>query len=393
MKKILILLISIVTFVLSAHLEEKVWQRGETLLSFLEKNSLPLSLYYSLDREGKELADEIIAGVEFYILKNKDSISQVTIPINEELQIHIVKTKNGYRLKFTPISYQLVKDSFMFEIENSPYQDIVALTGNKKLANEFVAAFKNSIDFRRSLRKGDRVAVLYTQKIRVGKIFGAPQIKAAMVETNGKKHYIFLYNGRYYNKNGKEVEGFLLQKPVRNARITSRFTLRRWHPILHKYRAHLGVDFGARVGTPVMAAGSGRVVFSGRKGGYGKTVIISHRDGYKTLYAHLSKFRRGIRKGRWVKKGQIIGYVGNTGLSTGPHLHFGLYKHNRAINPLRVVKITTTVLRGKKRKKFLKVASIFKRELKMTVLSRKEPKKIENFSKIVLLETTAKNYL
>ncbi len=379
----LIVLILISTF--GAVLEESRWKSGETLLTFFEKNSIPQKLYYDLDRETKELADEIIAGVRYYTLKENGQIKQVLIPINEELQIHILKKGDKYTLELTPIVYQTVRDSFVLEIEHSPYQDIVKKTGNKKLANEFVSAFKNSIDFRRSLRKGDKIAIVYNEKIRMGKIFGSPVIEAAMVETNGKKHYIYLFEGRYYDDKGREVEGFLLKRPVRNARITSKFTLRRYHPVLKKYRAHLGVDFAARKGTPVMAAGSGRVIFAGRKGGYGNVVIIRHSDGYKTLYAHLSKFRRGIKRGKYVKQGQIIGYVGNTGLSTGPHLHFGLYKYNRPINPLRIVKITKSKLSSKKRKKFMKLAAKYKSEIKNVIALGVKPKKYEEFDFMVSL--------
>ena len=375
----------------SAQLQEFKWKSGETLLTFFKKNSISQKLYYELDNETKELADEIIAGVRFFILKEKDKIKQVLIPVNEELQIHIYEAQGKYHLELTPIIYQKVRNSFVFELEKSPYQDIIEKTGDKKLAFEFVSAFKNSIDFKRSLRKGDKIAIIYNEKIRMGKVFGMPQIEAAMVETNKKKHYIYLFEGRYYDEKGREVEGFLLKRPIRNARITSRFTLKRWHPILHRYRAHLGVDFGARIGTPVMAAGSGRVVFVGRKGGYGNVVIIKHRDGYKTLYAHLSKFRRGIRRGKWVKQGQIIGYVGNTGLSTGPHLHFGLYKNNRPINPLRVVKITKGRLSYKKRKKFLAIVNRYKKELNDTVKFAMVPKKLEKFEFVVAIKDDKKS--
>ena len=375
-----ILILSLFIFSLNgAVLEEHKWKSKETLLTFLKRNSLPQKLYYNLDNETKELADEIIAGVDYYILKDKEKIKQVLIPINEELQIHIFEKDGKYSFELIPIKYQKIRDSFVLEINSSPYRDIIEKTGNKKLANEFVSAFKNSIDFRRSLRKGDKIAIVYNEKIRMGKIFGSPVIEAAMVETNGKKHYIYLFEGRYYDEKGREVEGFLLKRPVRHARITSRFTLRRWHPILRKYRAHLGVDFGARRGTPVMAAGSGRVIFAGRKGGYGNVIIIRHQDGYKTLYAHLSKFRRGIRRGKYVKQGQIIGYVGSTGLSTGPHLHFGLYKYNRPINPLRVVKITKSKLSYKKRKKFLAKVSKYKKEIEEAIKFSYSPKKFEEF--------------
>ena len=358
---------------------QQQWQKGETLLSFFKRYDIPVRIYYDLDREDKELADEIRAGVKYFAIFDdaNATLLHLLVPINEELQLHLAKMKKGYKLDFVPIFYQNLHDEFGLRIESNPYSEILCKSKNLRLAHEFVAAFKNSLDFSHSIRKGDRLAIIYNQKIRLGDLFGMPKIEAAVVETRGKKNFVFNYNGRYYDEHGKELESFLLKRPMRNARITSRFTLRRWHPVLHRYRAHLGVDFGARRGTPVMAAGSGKVVFAGRKGGYGNVVIIAHRDGYKTLYAHLSKFRRGIRRGKYVRQGQVIGYVGSTGLSTGPHLHFGLYKNNRPINPLRVVRITKSRLTGKQLKSFKKVVQEYKKRLEKLLEEQKKPKVLD----------------
>ena len=377
MVRIVWLLIMAFSLLVGDVVQKRSWPKGETLLKYFEKEQVPGRLYYDLDREEKELADEIRAGVEIYEARDENgSLRHALIPINEELQIHLFKD-GEYRIEFIPIHYTKISDAFVLEMEHFPYKDIIDATNNAKLAHEFVSAFKNSLDFSRSIRKGDRLAIVYDQKIRLGELFGMPVIKAAMVETGGKKHYIFNFDGRYYDERGKELESFFLQRPLRHSRITSRFTLRRWHPVLRRYRAHLGVDFGARRGTPVMAAGSGRVIFAGRKGGYGKVVIIYHGSGYKTLYAHLSKFRRGIRAGRRVKQGQIIGYVGSTGLSTGPHLHFGLYKNNRPINPLRVVRIVKSGLKGKKLRRFKEMVKRYKKEIEELIERKKGPRKIE----------------
>jgi len=190
--------------------------------------------------------------------------------------------------------------------------------------------------------------MVYTQKYRLGSPFGMPELLVGMIEMRGKRHSVYLNSDeRYYDDKGRQVEGFLLSRPVRSGRVSSGFTLRRFHPILKRYRAHLGVDYAAPRGTPVVAAGSGTVIFAGRTRGYGNLIKVRHGDGYVTLYAHLKAFKRGIRSGKPVKQGQVIGYVGSTGLSTGPHLHFGLYKNGRAINPARVVQVTTKQLGGK----------------------------------------------
>jgi len=339
---------------LASEVEFTKWKSGESFLNFLDNNNLPQKIYYNLDKDDQTITEEIYAGVNIQILRDSnETITQVLIPINEELQLHIYKDKDKYKFEQIPIVYTQKQKAFMVEIQNSPYYDIVKATGSKKLAHQFVNAFKNSLNFRRDLRKGDKLVMVYEQKYRFGREFSMPKLQVAMIEMRKKKHYIYLNDdGRYYDEKGIEAEGFMLNRPVRNARVSSGFTLRRYHPVLKRYRAHLGVDYAARPGTPIMAAGSGRIIFAGYTRGYGKLIKIQHSDGYMTLYAHQRAFRKGIRRGKRVKKGQVIGYVGSTGLSTGPHLHFGLYKNGHARNPARVIRITTNKLKGKKLKAF-----------------------------------------
>ncbi len=378
-----ILFLFLFSTVFASSVQDFRWKSGETYLVFLEKNKLPLKeLYYNLDKDDQKLTEEIRSGVNCQILKDtNDTIQQVLIPMNDELQIHIYKNNGSYKFEAIPIISETKTESFTIKINHSPYLDIIKATGSKKLAQIFVASFKNSLNFKRDLRKGDTLALLYEQKYRLGKPFSMPILKVAMIEMRGKKHYIYLNkDDRYYDEKGHEVEGFLLAKPVRNARISSRFTKRRYHPVLKKYRAHLGVDYAARRGTPIVAAGSGRIIFAGRTRGYGNLIKIRHSDGYMTLYAHQKSFRRGIRKGKYVKKGQTIGYVGTTGLSTGPHLHFGLYKHGRAINPLRVVQVTTKKLKGKEKKAFIKLRDNYNKQIQKIIednITYKKPRAIE----------------
>ena len=368
------------------HVEK--WVKGETFLTFLESNKLPLSIYYDLDSAEQELATEIMSDIKYQVLKSVDNvIEQVMIPIGEELQLHIIKNKDEYKFTTTPISYQEQKLTVTVEIKNSPYQDIINETNNYLLAHEFIQAFKNSVNFKR-LRKGDRVVIFYTKRTRLGSQFGSPKIEAAMVEVRGRKNYVFSYNkGRFYDVKGKEVEGFFLSKPVNYHRISDRFTYKRWHPILKRYRAHLGIDYAARTGTPIKSAGNGKIVQLGRKGGYGKTITIRHDNGYKTLYAHMNGYRKGMKRGKWVKKGQVIGYVGSTGMSTGPHLHFGLYKNNRAINPNSVVKVTKSKLTGKKRKEFFTHIKKYKKNIEVALNDYENPTKEKSFDYIVSLDS------
>jgi murein DD-endopeptidase MepM/ murein hydrolase activator NlpD len=196
-----------------------------------------------------------------------------------------------------------------------------------------------------------------------------------------KTYYIFQNpdDKRYYNDEGKSLTSFLLKVPLSYSRISSRFTTKRWHPVLKRYRAHLGVDFAAPTGRKVFATADGRIIHKGRKGGYGKAIIIRHNNGLKSLYGHLNSYSNKIKVGSWVKQGTFIGRVGSTGLSSGPHLHFGLYKNGRAVNPLKIISVTKTKLSGDKMANFMKVAHTLKKDLDTNSSAKDIPLKLENF--------------
>jgi len=334
---------------LASSVETYKWSEGESYLMFLERLHLPQALYYDIDSDDQKMTEEIRSGIPYQVMHDANgTLEQVLIPVSEELQLHIYRKDGGFAFEAIPVIASTKRESIMLTIENSPYYDILKATGSRSVAHAFVAAFKNSLNFRRDLRKGDRLVMVYSQQYRLGSPFGTPELDVGMIEMRGKRHSVYLNSDeRYYDEKGCQVEGFLLARPVRNGRISSGFTLRRFHPILKRYRAHLGIDYAASRGTPILAAGSGTIVFAGRTRGYGNVIKIRHSDGYQTLYAHQKAFKRGIRTGKYVKQGEVIGYVGTTGLSTGPHLHFGLYKDGRAINPARVVQVTTKQLHGK----------------------------------------------
>lgn len=374
------------SFSCSAYLDESKWPKGETFLTFLEKNQLPQDIYYSLDKEEQELAAEIMAGVKYQVLRNDNKeLEQVLIPIGEEVQMHIKKVNDKFIMEIEPIKLQEEEHELVINIQRSPYLDIVNATNNYLLANEFAQSFKGGVNLR-NLQKGDKLVLYYQQKRRLGKQFGSVKIEVSMVETGKKEHYIFYYKENYYDEKGQELDNFLLSTPVNYTRISSPFTQMRWHPVLQKYRAHLGIDYAAPVGTPVRSAGNGKVTFAGQKGGYGNVVEISHDSSYKTLYGHLNRFAKGLRSGQRVKQGQVIAYVGNTGLSTGPHLHFGLYRSNVAINPASVVKIAKSALSGKDLKIFTEYTKELKEKIQNAFDNNLPPVKEDNFDYIYPLE-------
>ncbi len=340
--------------------EDKIWKSGETLLAFLQENMLPLRLYYDLDSEDEKLAEDIRSGTICNILRDENyEVLQALIPLNEELQLHIVRDDNqSYSMSVDPILYQTKQERLLISFDDIFSKDILNKTGNFPLAVELEQMFKNSIDFTK-LKLGDKLVVFYTKKMRLGRFYGTQEIQAAMYENRFKKYYLFANeDGAYYDDKAKATDTNSFMVPCKYRRISSRFTKKRWHPILKKYRAHHGIDYAGPSGTPIKAAYRGKVIFMGTKGGYGKTVIIRHPNGYKTLYAHLSKFNNRVR-GKTVKKGALIAYLGNSGRSTGPHLHFGLSLNDRWINPERKI-VFKNGLSGAKRKEFMKVVKEYK---------------------------------
>jgi murein DD-endopeptidase MepM/ murein hydrolase activator NlpD len=209
------------------------------------------------------------------------------------------------------------------------------------LTMEIANIFGWDIDFALDIRKGDAFTVLYEELYLDGEKIEDGNILAAEFVNNGRIYQAVRYTDAsghtdYYALDGQSMRKQFLRTPVEIARISSRFNLKRKHPILNKIRAHKGVDYAASTGTPVKSTANGKIVHRAKKGGYGNTIIIQHGSKYSTLYAHLSKYRGGLKKGSRVKQGQVIGYVGSSGLATGPHLHYELRVNGVHRDPLRV---------------------------------------------------------
>jgi murein DD-endopeptidase MepM/ murein hydrolase activator NlpD len=198
------------------------------------------------------------------------------------------------------------------------------------------------IDFARDIRRGDRFSVVYEELYQDGERLRGGEILAVSFVNAGKRHTAIRHrdasgNVEYYTADGRPLRKAFLRTPVEFSRISSRFSMGRMHPILGRMRAHRGVDYAAPTGTPIVASGNGVVSFRGWQGGYGNTIIIDHGNRKTTLYAHLSRFANGIQRGQRVRQGQVIGYVGATGLATGPHLHYEFRINGVHRDPLTVV--------------------------------------------------------
>ena len=210
------------------------------------------------------------------------------------------------------------------------------------VATQIAEIFASDIDFNRDLRKKDHFKVVYELRYSNGELTGVGRVLAAEFINKGKTHQAVYFEANdkekgYYTPDGKNLRRAFLRSPLKFSRISSGFTRSRFHPVLKKWRAHKGIDYAARKGTPVRATANGIVAVSTRNRGYGKYIILKHRGRYSTVYAHLSRFAKGLRKGTRINQGDIIGYVGSTGLATGPHLHYEFRVKGIQRNPLRVV--------------------------------------------------------
>lgn len=268
-------------------------------------------------------------------------------------------------------------DVLKSRIEDKPIEKRVAFGGGKIFDSFFVAGkhaklddalilelaniFAYDIDFALDIKPNDYFKVLFEEYFVNGVKVGNGPIVAAEFINNGKQYRAIRYTdsqgqSNYYTPAGTSLKKAFIRTPVQYTRISSHFNLHRRHPVLHKIRAHKGVDYAAPTGTPVKAAGQGKVVFVGKKGGYGNAIILQHGSKYTTLYGHLSRFAKNLRPGAPIKQGQIIGYVGSTGLASGPHLHFEFRVNGVHQNPLTVALPMADGITGKAKTHFLQYA-------------------------------------
>jgi murein DD-endopeptidase MepM/ murein hydrolase activator NlpD len=233
------------------------------------------------------------------------------------------------------------------EVTGSIYESAAKLGATPAVTAEVVKLFAHKLDFQRDIQPGDEFKLVFDRKVtESGRTVAVGELEYA--ELHGVRFYRFERNDgdvQYFDEAGKNIKGFLLRTPVDGARITSLFGMRR-HPVLGYTRAHQGVDFGAGTGTPILAAGDGVVKEAGRKGGYGNWLKIGHGGGWDTGYGHISRYAKGIRPGVHVKQGEVVAYVGATGLATGPHLHYEVWLDGQRVNPIGAKVPQGTVLGG-----------------------------------------------
>ncbi len=307
---------------------------------------------------------------------SSDKVVEFKIETDKKNEILFTKTtdKKIFETKFVKKNYKkklIYKETI---IKSSLYNSAVRVNISPSIIVEFARLYGFQIDFQRDIWKDDSFQIIYEEYITEdNKVIDTGEIIFANLNLQNKDFQLYKYEYEkdkidYFDENGKSVRKTLMKTPINGARLSSSYGKRK-HPILGYTKMHLGTDFAAPTGTPIMASGDGKIMKAGWCGGGGNCVKIRHNSTFQTVYAHMSKFGRGIKKGVRVKQGQIIGYVGSTGLSTGPHLHYEVIENGRKINSQKLKLPSGKVLKGQERKKF-EVSKIKIDVLKSNLISK-----------------------
>ncbi len=285
-----------------------------------------------------------------------NTIVNLVYPINNTTSVEIRKSQSNFLVKENIL--QLYKKEVVVKniIKNNLYTAATDSGIEPNIIIEFARVFGFEVDFQRDIRKGDWFEILYEKfEDDNNKVRDTGKIIYASMYVNGEEINLYNFNYKnvkeYYDIKGKSITKSLMKTPINGARLSSSFGMRK-HPILGYNKMHRGTDFAAPSGTPIMASGSGTVTRARWCGGGGNCVKIKHNSTYETIYAHMKSFAKGIKEGRKVKQGQIIGYVGSTGLSTGPHLHYEVLVNGKKVNSQRLKLPSGKILKGEERKKF-----------------------------------------
>jgi murein DD-endopeptidase MepM/ murein hydrolase activator NlpD len=319
-------------------------KRGDSLARIFQRTRLsPAELAALVKTEhGKQLT-RLIPGREIAFSVDADrSLHEITLQLNSARTLKITRSPEGnYVSALIEPELERVVHVVSGSINSSLSAAAAQASIPQSLTIELASIFGWTIDFSTDIRKGDTFSIVYDTYLHEGKMIRSGHILAAEFVNRGRAHQAVRYTTQagyadYFTPEGESLRRAFLRYPLQFSRISSRFSRSRFHPVLGIRRPHLGVDFAAPSGTPIKASGDAKVVFVGSKGGYGKTVILKHGTVYTTLYAHMSRYARNLKRGANVKQGQVIGYVGSTGISTGPHLHYEFHVNGTHKDPLKV---------------------------------------------------------
>lgn len=303
---------------------------GDSLSVLFSRNNLGASEVLDVVNAAPKAAIKLFPGQELrWVRSDNNKLQQLQIILTPLAYHELIRDESG------KLTYSLVERDAEYRpqfasatIENSLFVDGIKAGIPQQILFELANIYGWDIDFALDIREGDSFSVIYDEIYLDGEQIGTGNILASEFNNRGRNIRAIRYTDKtgktdYYTPEGQSMRKEFLRNPIDFTRISSRFSTARRHPVLNStVRAHKGTDYAAPTGTPIKAAGDGKIIFAGRQGGYGNTVILQHGAKYQTLYAHMSRFNRNTKTGRYVKQGQIIGYVGMTGLATGPHLHY-----------------------------------------------------------------------
>ena len=327
-------------------LQEERIQRSDTVASLLARLGVtdPKALTFILQNRDAELVARQLRPGKTVTAKTGREGELITLffPLNaKDAMLVIERTESGFSASEKAIQTTTQTHIKSGEIVSSLFGATDAVGIPDAIAIQLAEVFGSDIDFHRDLRKGDRFSVVYESIMHNGQHLRSGRILAVEFINNKKAYEAFWFQdeggkGAYYTADGQSLHKAFLRAPLEFSRVSSGFSNARRHPILQKMRAHKGIDYAAPTGTPVRAVADAVVEFVGRQGGYGNLIILKHKSHYSTAYGHLNKFASNIRKGARVNQGETIGFVGQTGLATGPHLHYEFRVKGQQVNPATV---------------------------------------------------------
>ncbi len=347
-------------------------QRGDTVAELLRR--LNVEDAAASDHLQKNSAEAIIfrklpAGTEIQAETSTDgNLIALRYVTDNGTQTVIEKQAGEFITKTLPAQMEkrlLVRTG---EIKTSLYAATDAADMPDAAARQLIDLFSGDIDFHHDLRRGDKFTVLYEMTYSNGALLRTGRIQAAEFINQGTAYRAIYFQGNaqrgdYYTPEGKSVRKAFLRSPIEFSRISSGFTNARFHPVLNTWRAHKGTDFAAPMGSKIKATADGVVTMVGKENGYGNVIMLSHQNRYTTVYGHLSRFAKGLHRGQRVTQGEVIGYVGMTGLATGPHLHYEFRVNGRQHDPLRVALPDARPINAADKAAFLPIANNFIAEL------------------------------
>jgi murein DD-endopeptidase MepM/ murein hydrolase activator NlpD len=319
---------------------------GDSLIKILRREGLTVQEADEVIRAlGDVEAIKTIREGQTYRIRFDDAgkLMEFVFQVSQTTQVRAMRAADGTLTgDSTEASTKLEEVEIGGTIDSSLYASIKSSGEQTQLVAFFVDVFAYDLNFYVDTHAGDRYRMIVEKELLNGQFLRYGKVLAAEYSGQAGTFRAFHWKppkakeGRYFDEKGRAVEKTFLKTPLKYARVSSRFNPRRMHPVLHRRRGHFGVDYAAPTGTPIWAAASGLITFRGRKGGAGNCVMIKHDNGYATTYMHMSKFRKGQAVGRRVRQKDVIGYVGMTGLATGPHLHFSVKKGGRHVDPLKM---------------------------------------------------------